>query len=549
LSYGKKLPLTATGKINRRALPIPGTLTSRAEAYTPPRDTIEETLVNLWSEVLGIEKHLIGVTDNFFELGGHSLKATILASKIHKELHVKIPLAEILNTPFIREIAAKIQDTGQTRFMEIETVEEKEYYQLSYNQKRLWIIYCMDPDSSSYHMPGWIQLNRAVNIETLKKALSRVFNRHESFRTGFKEVCNQPVQFIRQGVQLPFTVIDLSDLADEEKQQKTAELIEQTIKRPFDLHNPPLFRSVLIKQDDEAFVLVYCMHHIISDGWSNHILQKEFNLCYESYLSGQEPQLAPLQFHYRDFSAWHNRRIHDLQLKEKSHRCWSGKLGPGFPTLNLPNYYSRDMAEKSGAGFRCTVNQDIKNRLHLLAREHNTTLFTVLFSMFNLLLSYLSGQQEVALCIISAGREHISLNNIVGYFTTPIIVKNRVDLDEDFDDLLSRINREVLEAFLHQAYPLELAADEMRIAYPDIPAAFNLINMQDISLGIEMDSLSSRHMQVQRDVKFDIVLYITEYKNGIEMQWHYKMSLFKPESIESIAGKYLKLMAEITGNE
>jgi non-ribosomal peptide synthetase component F len=169
--------------------------------------------------------------------------------------------------------------------------------------------------------------------------------------------------------------------------------------------------------------------------------------------------------------------------------------------------------------------------------------------MFNLLLSYLSGQQEVALCIISAGREHISLNNIVGYFTTPIIVKNRVDLDEDFDDLLSRINREVLEAFLHQAYPLELAADEMRIAYPDIPAAFNLINMQDISLGIEMDSLSSRHMQVQRDVKFDIVLYITEYKNGIEMQWHYKMSLFKPESIESIAGKYLKLMAEITGNE
>jgi non-ribosomal peptide synthetase component F len=183
----------------------------------------------------------------------------------------------------------------------------------------------------------------------------------------------------------------------------------------------------------------------------------------------------------------------------------------------------------------------------MLAKNNNTTLFTVLFSMYNLLLAYLCGQEEIPVTIINAGREHLSLNMIVGYFINPIIVKTHVDLEGDFKDLLSNANKNVLEAFQHQHYPFELAADDLGIEYPNISTAFNLLNMQDISTGMEMDSMESYHMEERQEAKFPLVLMLMEYKNGIEISWEYQKSLFKPETIEAVAEKYVQLMDEITG--
>jgi amino acid adenylation domain-containing protein len=545
----EKMPLTASGKVNRRALPVPETMTTRAEGYEAPGNPIEEMLVNLWSEVLGVEKHLIGVTDNFFELGGHSLKGTVLAAKIYKAFHVKIPLAEILNTPFIRGTASKIREAGQSKFLDIEAVEKKEYYELSYNQKRLWIIHTLNPNGSSYHIPGWIPLNHAVNIEALKKVLSRIFVRHEGFRTGFKELQDQPVQFIYPTVEVPFRVFNISTLKNSEKQQKTMEIFTRTVTQPFDLEKPPLFRSVLIKQDDEAYVFVYNMHHIISDGWSNDILRSVFQRLYEDYSKGSEVCLEPVQYHYKDFAGWHNRQIRDPELKEKALCYWKKVMESGFSGLKLPYFHSGEPGDSTGASYRCVIDDDIKNRLHRLAEDNNTTLFALLYTMFNLLLAYLSGEKEIVTTVISAGRDHPSLYNIVGYFINPVIIKIEVDIEADFEELLSRVNKNVLEAFQHQNYPFELVLEDLHIPFPNVSTAFNLLNMQDISREIELDSLESTHIEEKQDVKFDLVLYLTEYKNGIEINWRYQKSLFRPETIESIAGKYLQVMDEITGDQ
>jgi hypothetical protein len=350
-------------------------------------------------------------------------------------------------------------------------------------------------------------------------------------------------------VEIPFKAVDISNLKGSEKQKKAAAIITEVVKAPFDLQNPPLFRSVLIKQNHQEFGFIYNMHHIVSDGWSMQILEKEFNLFYESYLSGKESQLEPLKLQYSDFVAWHNQQIRNPELKEKSHHYWRQKLESGFPKLNLPIYYGEDIDEKTGAAYRCVINETVTHRLHQLAQSNNTTLFMVLFSIYNLLLAFLSGQEEIVLAIINAGRLHFSLNNIVGYFINPVLVKTRVDLEEDFDELLSRVNKYLLEAFQHQSYPFELVLDEMKIPYPGISAAFNLLNMQDISRETELDSLEPVHIEESREVKYPLVLYVTEYKNGIEIRWEYQKSLFKPETIESIASKYLQVMVEITGNE
>jgi len=540
------LPLLASGKVDRKVLPEPGLMADNTAVV--PGNEVERKLAVIWQELLGLPD-TPGINLHFFQLGGHSLKAAIMTARIQKEFNVKISLAEIFKTPTIRGLALKIQLADPVKFIDMEVVEKKEYYELSYNQKRLWIIYCMNPDSSSYHLPGLIHFDGAVNTEALKNALSGIFARHQGFRTGFKEINERPVQFILENVDLPFAVSDISTLPGNEKQQKTSEIIRQTFTQPFDLETPPLFRSALIKQEDQAFVLVFNMHHIVSDGWSMEVLKEEFNRLYDGFSKGKTPLLPPLQFQYKDFVQWHNRQIHSWACREEAQGYWKKIIESGFPKLKLPYYYHGSQENRTGAAFRCVVNRDIKHNLHRLAQENRTTLFTVLFSIYNLLLAYLSGQEEIPVTIINAGRQHQSLHMIVGYFINPVIVKTRVDLEDDFKELLSNVNKNVLEAFQHQNYPFELAADDLGIEYPDISTAFNLLNMQDISIGMEMESMESYHLEERQEAKFPLVLMLTEYRNGIEISWEYQKSLFKPGTIEAVAEKYIQLMTEITGEE
>ena len=323
-------------------------------------------------------------------------------------------------------------------------------------------------------------------------------------------------------------------------------MIKQITAQPFDLENPPLFRSTLIKQEDEAFLFVYNMHHIISDGWSMGIVKHEFHRLYNEYAKGNQWDPEPVPYQYKDFAAWHNRQIRDSHLKQTALRYWKKVIESGLPVLKLPYYYSGSPEDKSGARYRRTINQNSKEKLHQLAKNNHTTLSNLLFTLYNLLLAYLSGQKEIVTTIISAGRMHSSLDRVVGYFINPVFVKIYVDLRGDFEELLSGINRQVLEALQHQNYPFELLLDDLKIAYPNIPASFNFISMQDIDMEIEPDPLASHHIREKQEVKFPMGLFLAEYKNGIEINWEYQKTMFEPGTIENTAEKYLDLIVEVT---
>jgi amino acid adenylation domain-containing protein len=541
----QQVPITPNGKVDRKALPEPD-IGDTEQENIPPRNLVERKLVEIWSHVLGIGKDKISITANFFEIGGHSLNAEMIKSRIHKELNVKLPLVEIFKTPTIRELAAKIQEAEQSEFSDMEPVEKKEYYDLSYSQKRLWFLHSLDPTNLSYHMPGWLRFSHLVNMEVLQRSLSGLFTRHESFRTGIKKIREQPVQFIRERVEIPLRAIDISGLAEDEKQQKTGEMIKQITAQSFDLENPPLFRSVLIKLGDEAFLFVYNMHHIISDGWSMGIVRREFHRLYNEYAKGNQWDPEPVPYQYKDFAAWHNQQIWDSELRRTALRYWKKVIETGLPVLKLPYYYSGSPEDKSGASYRCTIDQNSTEKLHQLAKDNHTTMSALLFTLYNLLFAYLSGQKEIVTTIISAGRGHSSLDMVVGYFINPVFVKIYVDLRGDFEELLSAINRQVLEALQHQNYPFELLLDDLKIAYPNISASFNFISMQDIDMEIEPDSLASYHIREFQEVKYPLSLFLTEYKNGIEINWEYQKTMFEPAAIENTAEKYLDLIVEVT---
>jgi amino acid adenylation domain-containing protein len=252
--YIEKFPLTPNGKIDRKALPKPGPGVD--QGYIAPRDSLEKSLAGMWAETLGIEKHLIGIDSNFFQLGGHSLKATILAARIHKTFDIKLPLAEIFRVPRIRELSQYIKSLKKDKYISIEPAEKKEYYTLSSAQKRLYILQDMDLAGTAYNMPEVIPLGNHLHRERLERTFIELIQRHESLRTSFHMIADEPVQRIHDKVEFEIEYYDMKEVKVEEKERQTTDDRGQTTEnrpgshlssefiRPFDLSFPasPIYR-------------------------------------------------------------------------------------------------------------------------------------------------------------------------------------------------------------------------------------------------------------------------------------------------------------------
>ncbi|MGE5341852.1 MAG: amino acid adenylation domain-containing protein [Candidatus Omnitrophota bacterium] len=541
-----QIPLTPNGKINRNSLPAPEITVN--EQDTPPENRIEEKLIAIWSEVLGIEKEKIGTHANFFQLGGHSLKATILVSKIHKALNVDLPLTQIFRTPTIHDIAPIISQSQKNEFIDIAPAKEKKFYPLSFNQKRLWFIHQLDPKSTAFHMPGRITLNHAVQNEWIEQTLTQLSQRHESFRTGFKTIDDQPVQTIVNASSIPLENIDLSFMEENERQNECERLFRQLAATPFDLTSIPLFRATLVKLTPHVYELLFNMHHIITDGWSMEIIKNDFYTLYEELRTGQPADLEPLPIQYKDFCEWQQARLTNPDHQPPAYDFWKETLKNGIPTFRLPGDTTINRDDKTGAAYQCVIDQTMTEKLNQLAENQQTTLFTVLFSTYLILLSRFSGQNDVVCSIIGAGREHASLHHIVGFFVNSIIYHTRIDLNESFRHFLERVTRDLIERFQHQDYPLEPIFEELHMRYPDVSVSFNMLHTQESNTSSIPASITPGPGEHSQETKFDLEPYVTEYADGLHLYWSYKKNVFHPETMTYIVDDYIKLLEFFTEN-
>ena len=541
-----EIPLTFNGKVDRKALPEPE---AREEnAFTPPRDRIEKKLSGIWAEVLEIQGD-IGIDANFFHLGGHSLKATLMLAKIHEIFNVLIPMPDLFKKPTIRELSEYIIKAEEEAYIPLVPAEEKEYYPLSFHQKRLWVIQQLEEKNVSYNMPMRLEINHVLDEKAVRESLKKLIQRHQGMQTGFKTIDGIAYQFIEPDAVLPFKMIDISSLESLEKDQERERIFKETAEASFDLSQVPLLRAVAIKLDKMQYDLVFIMHHIICDGWSMGLLEREFTQLYEGCRTGKEMSLAPLPLQYKDFSQWHNHQLDDPRLQEASHRFWRERLTGGFPRLQLPTDFHGDRGDSTGAAYRCRVKKEVKENLYRLARENATTFAVVMFSIYNILLAHISGQEDIVCSLISAGRDYPLLRHLVGYFTNSIMVKTRIDPEEDFESLLSRVHDNVMETLRHQSYPLEMVLDELNMSFLDIAASFNMLNMPGTAAGDDIETFVPHHIQKRQGVKFDLALFVTEHANSIELLWNYRATLFEASSIETMANLYLELLTELSAEE
>jgi amino acid adenylation domain-containing protein len=556
-----EMPLTTSVKINRRALPEPeiGTGTNTH----PPANRREKQVAAIWAEILETETGNIGVEDNFFDIGGHSLRATVVIARIHKETDVKIPMEEFFKNPTVRGQAEFIEKAAPEVFREIEPAEEKEYYPLTYNQQRLWFLYNMEPDSPGYHLTGSQDFDHTVTEAHIRDAMADVIGRHESFRTCIVEVDGEAFQRITDHVEIPLELIQLDDNCanPEEAARNLNEITARVMGTPFQLGKPPLFRAAYITYRNEnregnrkgnregnggVNRFVYSMHHIITDGWSMELLKQDFAREILRRARGENTaETQPPTRRYRDYAEWQHRYLENPEVKENSHRYWKKKMESGIPAFKLPADYDELTGGLESAAYRIVIDEGTKDSLLQQAKESNTTIYIQLLAILNIQLARHTGQQDIAVGILGAGREHHDIRDIVGFFVNALILTGTVDYDQTFHQYRHRVNRDVLERMKHQDYPLERVFDELKVRYPEISVMYNMFNMNRETAQIELSNTESGHMEKVPDAKFDVELYIMQYKNGIDVQCHYRKEKYKKERIQRMMSEYRELARNI----
>ncbi|XXM74658.1 condensation domain-containing protein [Lysinibacillus sphaericus] len=284
----EELPQTANGKLDRKALPEPE---REAAGYEAPETETEKQLAQIWSGVLGVEE--CGIEDNFFDLGGHSLKATILVGKVKRILKKELPLSEVFTSPTIRELSARLDNLDNVFVQDIQPAASRKFYPLSSSQRRLFVLSQFPEIETSYNMPAAWLIKGDLKLEQLKAALELIADRHDILRTVFKVVGGEPVQQIQETVKIKIECQNSTE-------KGLTEAIDRFV-RPFNLEESPLFRTGLIKIENDHHLLLFDMHHIVSDGTSIQILVKDIMNAY----NGRSPQRGGLQ--YKDYAVWQDK--------------------------------------------------------------------------------------------------------------------------------------------------------------------------------------------------------------------------------------------------
>jgi NRPS condensation-like uncharacterized protein len=473
-----------------------------------------------------------------------------VVNAVHKAMNVKITLQTIFRAPTIRQLAAVIRENEITPYIEITTLPPREYYELSYAQKRLWIIQKRNPGSQVFNMPDGVTLHEKVDPGVVREVLRQLIARHEGLRTFFTEVDGQVVQKVEavEHMVVEPGFVDLSHLPAEEQRQQRHRLLAEESFIPFDIETPPLFRLKLVKSREDEYDLIFNVHHLVSDGWSMEVLKYEFSLLYHSLRSGNDrslPVLEPVNIRYKDYAHWHNRLLADPERMAAPLASWRKHLEGSPPLLDLPYDFPRgELTGKKSSGYRIVVENETLDALKALARQYNATLYLVLFAGITILLSGLRGQDDILIGMPGAARQHEDLKNVVGLFANTLVLRTRIDKEETFADFLKRIRTDALKMFEYQGYPLELICEHLQIKYPQLSFFFNMVNTIGSNLPMLSDT-EAYHLETVQDAKFDISLYLTEHKNGINLVCCYYSQLFLPVTIEKMVHMYIQLLRRI----
>lgn len=585
-----QIPKTSSGKIQRHACRI-GLLERSLDALAEWRANIltgEETQtswtvlpedgagIELWLRAqlarrLGVPESTIDLHQPITRYGIDSLMAIDLMHAVETSLSVSLSVVNFLQSPSIADIAAhaRTQLLVPVAHRRPVAATQEEFgpsiveQPLSYGQRALWFLNQLAPASAAYNIASAVRIRAEVDATALHRAWQALVERHPSLRTTFFARSGEPVLRIYPHTEVYFREHDASSWSEE--------LLRSTLTgqayTPFDLENGPLLRVSLFTRAPQEYVLLLCVHHIVADFWSLAVLINEVGTLYEADKTGTPVNLPHVELQHGDYMRWQNEMLASAE-GESLWEFWREQLAGELPLLTLPTDRPRPTLQYyRGASHTFSLSEDLTDALKALGPTHGTTLYMTLLAAFQLLLHRHTGQAEILVGSVTAGRNWAALKNSVGYFVNPIVLRGDLSGDPAWETLLARVRQTVLDAFAHQDYPFPLLVERLQ---PEREAGRSPIfqvmfllqqshllkeeGLASFALGetgarLQLGSLPLESIALDHRVsQFDLTLMMAEVDRGLTASLQYDTNLFDAATIEQLAGRFCRLLESLVSN-
>jgi aspartate racemase len=507
-----------------------------AQGFVAPPSLIEETLAAIWRQVLQLDH--VDHADNFFWLGGHSLLATRIISRIRETFRVELPVRSLFESPTLAELSQRIESAMRSGASmaapPIKALPDDEQLPLSYAQQRLWFLNQLMPDSNAYNLPAEMVIDAQINVTAFQQALTEVMRRHEALRTTFVLSGAQPLQHINPPAPFDLPLVDLRALSTAEQRAVTERLQQESELRPFDLQAGPLVRAKLVRTDEQEYLFLLNMHHIVSDGWSMGVLLHEIETLYDSFTRGVPSPLPELEVQYADYARWQRDWLDGETLKQEV-AFWKEQL-EGAPTLlELETDHPRQLLRKlRGAQHPIAFSPEVSRWLRDFHREEGVTLFMTLMAGFHALLWRYTGQSDILVGTPTAGRSRVELESMIGFFVNMIPIRTNFTKAPSFRELVNQVRDASLAAYTHQELPFDKLVEELqpRRAPGRNPIFQAILAFQNAAPQMSLAKVTlPAGTPTSADVKFDLEVHLRDTADGVQGWFVYSPELFEPAFI------------------
>jgi amino acid adenylation domain-containing protein/non-ribosomal peptide synthase protein (TIGR01720 family) len=544
-----QFPLTPTGKLDRRALPIP-VIPAFDRPQLSPRSPTADLLTLIWQQVL--QRQAIDPEDNFFALGGHSLLAIQLISQIQQTFQIELPLRSLFEAPTIAALSREIDTARLSQTAPLPPIQPCDRTQplsLSFAQQRLWVLAELDPNSAAYTVPAALRLTGKLNIAHLQQSWAMVVQRHESLRTSIHTINGQPVVQIAPQISAAIPLVDLAHIPPEEQATMVQALIQQDIQQPIPLDRAPLWRVKLLCLSESEFIFVLLLHHAITDAWSMEILGQELVLIYNAFQQSSTPALTPLPIQYGDFALWQRQWLQGGDRWQQQLTYWQTHLKNAPPLLELPTDRPRPAVQTfRGRRHRFQLTPDLTRSLQTLSQQHNVTPFMTMLAAFATFLYRLTQQPDIVIGTPIANRHYPDVAPLIGFFANTLALRTSLLGNPSFEQTLNQVRQTVLDAYAHQDLPFEQWVEALNLerSLSYAPIFQVLLVVEPASTPLALPNLTWEPLELDGGTaKVDLTLMLTETCDGWRGQWEYNADLFDPETIARWSQHWQTLLTQI----
>ena len=539
----ERFALSASGKLDRQALPDPEAPDRLAALYVPPATATERQLAAIWEEVLGREP--VGRYDDFFRLGGHSLHAVQIIARIYANMQVEVSISDLFGNVILADLAGVMDRSQSHQYQPIKPIDPQEHYEASHVQQRLWVLNQLNPGQAAYNVPLALAFSGELDAALVERAFADLLQRHEVLRTTFRTVAGRIRQVVHDPRSYPFKFeyADLREAAD--GGETCRRLVRGEASGVFDLETGPLLRVKLLRPEEKRYVLLFTVHHIAADGWSMQLIMNEWLHLYQGYRTGNRPALEPLGIQYKDYAAWQRSQL-DGSGSAGHKQYWLHQLGGTLPVLQLPVDFHRPPVKTfEGNVVSLCLGAPLLGELKKVCAQHNATLFMGLLALLDVMFYRYTGQPDIIVGTSTAGRSHKDLENQVGCYVNTLPLRTRIQPGDTFGQVLGKAKETATSAFDHQVYPFDQMVEDLGLGgdmgrNPLFEVLIQLQNVETVfrpGTGLEEVAVAS-YEAAYRSSKFDLTFNFEEAEDGLWMGLDYNVGLFKESTAKHILENY-----------